>query len=121
MDTPIYYPPPPTYDRPCTSDMAYGTGSSAGPTIGRVQLCSSAGRLSGRVHDRGGLERVVQFVRALRVLTGRAGHLASLPGADGVAMFEPAFLDYLAGLRLSLDVDAVPEGTVLFPRSRWCA
>src|SRR5690606_3022346 len=34
---------------------------------------------------------------------------------DGAPLFEPAFLDYLAGLRLSCDVDAVPEGTVVFP------
>src|SRR4029079_5819182 len=30
-------------------------------------------------------------------------------------LFDPAFLKYLSRLQLSLDVDAVPEGTVVFP------
>ena len=30
-------------------------------------------------------------------------------------LFEPSFLGYLSEMRLSCDIDAVPEGTVLFP------
>jgi nicotinate phosphoribosyltransferase len=42
-------------------------------------------------------------------------YLAGLRGADGAPLFEPAFLDWLAALRLTLDVDAVEEGEVVFP------
>ncbi len=31
-------------------------------------------------------------------------------------IFEPAFLKYLGGLKLRLDVDAIPEGTVIWLR-----
>ncbi|MBN8524547.1 MAG: nicotinate phosphoribosyltransferase [Planctomycetes bacterium] len=41
-------------------------------------------------------------------------YLAGIPGNDGKPIFEPAFLDHLAGLRLTVDIDAVPEGTVVF-------
>lgn len=42
-------------------------------------------------------------------------YLGSLRGADQAALFAPAFLAYLGRLRFSCDVDAVPEGTVVFP------
>src|SRR5678815_811602 len=42
-------------------------------------------------------------------------YLASLRGNDERPLFEGAFLDYLANMRFSCDVDAVPEGTVVFP------
>ena len=35
---------------------------------------------------------------------------------DGKPLFEQAFLDYLRGLKFGLDVDAVPEGTAVFPQ-----
>jgi nicotinate phosphoribosyltransferase len=42
-------------------------------------------------------------------------YLAGLRGNDGGPLFERGFLDLLAGLRLSCDVDAVEEGTTVFP------
>ncbi|HXK08052.1 MAG TPA: nicotinate phosphoribosyltransferase [Vicinamibacteria bacterium] len=42
-------------------------------------------------------------------------YLGTLAGNDGRPLFEPGFLDELAALRLRCDVDAVPEGTVVFP------
>src|SRR5262249_26346812 len=42
-------------------------------------------------------------------------YLATLTGNDGGPLFEPAFLDHLRGMELACDVDAVPEGTVVFP------
>ena len=41
--------------------------------------------------------------------------LAGQVGSDGKPLFEPAFLDWLGALELDVDVDAVPEGTVVFP------
>ena len=41
--------------------------------------------------------------------------MAAQLGSDGKPLFEPAFLDWLPAQRLDVDVDAVPEGTVVFP------
>src|SRR4029078_7992224 len=41
-------------------------------------------------------------------------YLATLTGNDGQPLFEPAFLRHLADLRLSCDLEAMPEGTVAF-------
>ena len=43
-------------------------------------------------------------------------YLRTLRDARGGRLFDPAFLDYLATLRFTGDVDAVPEGTAVFPR-----
>jgi len=42
-------------------------------------------------------------------------YLGSLKGNDGGPLFEKGFLDYLGALRLTVDVDAMPEGTAVFP------
>lgn len=42
-------------------------------------------------------------------------YLASLPAPDGGNLFDPDFLATLNALCLSIDVDAVLEGTVVFP------
>lgn len=43
-------------------------------------------------------------------------YLASLQAPNGGALFKPAFLDWLAEHRIDLDIHAVPEGEVVFPR-----
>jgi nicotinate phosphoribosyltransferase len=42
-------------------------------------------------------------------------YLSGLQGNDSRPLFEPAFLEHLSHMRLECDVDAVPEGTVVFP------
>ena len=42
-------------------------------------------------------------------------YLAELRGNDEKPLFDRGFLDMLRSLRFSCDVDAVPEGTVVFP------
>src|SRR5678816_2880810 len=42
--------------------------------------------------------------------------LGGLTGRDGQPMFEPAFLDVLGTVRFEGDLDAIPEGTVVFPQ-----
>ena len=42
-------------------------------------------------------------------------YLAGLSGNDGKPMFEHAFLEMLRNLKLDCDIDAVPEGTLVFP------
>ena len=42
-------------------------------------------------------------------------YLASLPAPGGGALFKPAFIDYLRNYRLTVDIDAVQEGEIVFP------
>lgn len=62
-----------------------------------------------------GLHYVVDFLENLRFDEGDVEYLATLTGNDGQPLFEPAFLRDLRKLDWSVDVDAVPEGTVVFP------
>jgi nicotinate phosphoribosyltransferase len=62
-----------------------------------------------------GLGPVVELLEGFRFDEQDAARLAALAGDDGRPLFEPAFLDFLLGLRFACDVDAVPEGTAVFP------
>ena len=63
-----------------------------------------------------GLGYALDFLSHFRFDAADAAYLAELRGADGKALFEPAFLDYLQALELTCQVDAIPEGTVVFPQ-----
>ncbi|MGO8689958.1 MAG: nicotinate phosphoribosyltransferase [Thermoguttaceae bacterium] len=63
-----------------------------------------------------GLATAVEFLEILRFDREDLAYLEGLHGNDGGPLFEPAFLDYLAGLRVTCDVDATPEGTLVFPQ-----
>ncbi len=62
-----------------------------------------------------GLHTAIEWLQAVRFHEDDVEYLASLRGNDGARLFEPEFLDYLRTIRLSCDVDAVVEGTVVFP------
>ena len=62
-----------------------------------------------------GLADVVEWLKAFKFETTDLDYLASLKGRDHQPLFEPAFLSYLGGLKWECDVDAMPEGTVVFP------
>jgi nicotinate phosphoribosyltransferase len=62
-----------------------------------------------------GLSRVLELLADFRFGAEDLAYLALQAGNDGRPLFDPAFLSELAGLRLTCDVDAVPEGTVVFP------
>lgn len=62
-----------------------------------------------------GLGPVVEFLESLRFTDDDVAYLATLTGQGGRPLFEPAFLDYLRDLQFDGDVDAVPEGTAVFP------
>ena len=61
-----------------------------------------------------GLEQVCGFLKSLQFDPSDLRYLAGLTGTDDRPLFESAFLDYLGGLQLQLDVDAIPEGTLAF-------
>lgn len=62
-----------------------------------------------------GTETALQLIERFGFDESDLQYLATLRGVDGAALFEPAFLEYLRTLRLDCEVDAVPEGTVVFP------
>ena len=63
-----------------------------------------------------GLEQAVQYIESLRFNESDLRFLATVTGNDGKPLFPSEFLQYLARLEMSLDVDAMPEGTVVFPQ-----
>src|SRR6266536_2931484 len=63
-----------------------------------------------------GLAYVIDYLNSLRFEEGDLAYLRTLTGNDGKALFDGAFLDYLAQMRFTCDIDAAPEGTVVFPQ-----
>ena len=62
-----------------------------------------------------GLSRVLELLQDFRFGEQDLAYLALQAGNDGRPLFDPSFLRELSELRLACDVDAVPEGTVVFP------
>jgi len=62
-----------------------------------------------------GLEYAIDLIESLRFGEEDLAYLTEVRGSDGEKLFDPAFLDHLGSLRLACDVDAVPEGTLVFP------
>lgn len=62
-----------------------------------------------------GLATVLDYLEAFRFDGDDLAYLGGLLGGDGQPLFEPPFLEFLAGMELRCDLDAMPEGTVVFP------
>ena len=62
-----------------------------------------------------GLATAIDFLRTFHFTKTEIDYLASQRGNDGKALFDSGFLDYLRNLRLSCDIDAPSEGTLVFP------
>ena len=63
-----------------------------------------------------GTAELPELVENLRFTPEDIEYLASLQAPAGGAMFKPAFLDYLRNFRAHVNIDAVPEGELVFPR-----
>lgn len=62
-----------------------------------------------------GLDYIIDYCRNFKFDQDDLDYLRSMKNADGSLTFEPAFLDYLSKMEFSCDLDAVEEGTVVFP------
>ncbi|MCF7806321.1 MAG: nicotinate phosphoribosyltransferase, partial [Simkaniaceae bacterium] len=62
-----------------------------------------------------GLEDLIHFVRDFEFNASDLDYLRSLMGTDDKPLFDEPFLKYLKDFKFELDIDAVPEGTVVFP------
>lgn len=61
-----------------------------------------------------GLEAVADYLERLRFDESDLAYLATLKGNDGARLFDARFLDDLGRMEPAWNVDAVPEGTVVF-------
>ena len=62
-----------------------------------------------------GLEYVVDYLENFRFDDSDLAYLETLIDSQEERLFPEPFLNYLADLKFTCDVDAVPEGTVVFP------
>jgi len=63
-----------------------------------------------------GLERFIEFVETFSFSKSDLDYLAGLKDVNDDPYFSEPFLTYLDDLKITLDIDAVPEGTVIFPQ-----
>jgi nicotinate phosphoribosyltransferase len=62
-----------------------------------------------------GLASALAFVQRMRFTADDLAYLATLTDATGGPLFPREFLAYLGEMRFSCTIDAVPEGSVVFP------
>ena len=62
-----------------------------------------------------GVGDAVEWLARARFEKDDVEYLRGLTGADGAALFDEGFLGELARFRFTVDVEAMPEGTVCFP------
>lgn len=62
-----------------------------------------------------GMQSVIDFIQNWHFKQDDIDYLATIINAKGSRMFSPDFLDYLASLEFNLSIEAIPEGTVVFP------
>ena len=62
-----------------------------------------------------GLESAVNYLKDFQFKPDDLAYLATLQGSGGGPLFEPAFFDYLANMKFTCDIEAIPEGNVVFP------
>ncbi len=62
-----------------------------------------------------GLSSVIDYLNEYRIDEEDLEYIGSLTGSDGKVLFELEFLDYLRTMEFKCSVDAIPEGTVVFP------
>ncbi len=61
-----------------------------------------------------GLGPALEYLQQLRFSEDDQAYLETLTGRDGKRLFPDAFISYLGQMRFTCDVDAIPEGTVVY-------
>ena len=62
-----------------------------------------------------GLENAIDYLKNFHFSESDISYLRSMSGNDSAPLFEEQFLDYLRTMKFECDVEAIPEGTVVFP------
>ncbi len=78
-------------------------------------LCFRRHPFKGNYAIAAGLESAIEFIQNFRFEKEGLDYLRSLRSDNGESLFEDKFLDYLKDFQFSCDLQAVPEGTPVFP------
>lgn len=62
-----------------------------------------------------GIAQIVNYIENFKFTDNDIEYLASIKGSDNKQFFKDSFLEYLRDMKLSLDIDAVAEGEIVFP------
>lgn len=62
-----------------------------------------------------GLTFLIEFLSEFKFTNDDLTYLSKLKGNDDKPLFDSNFLDFLKGLKIDCDIDAVKDGTVVFP------
>ena len=62
-----------------------------------------------------GLASVVEIIKNWQFKEDEIAYLRTLHAANGDPLLSEEFLQYLATLKITCDIDAIPEGTIVFP------
>ncbi|MBN1901645.1 nicotinate phosphoribosyltransferase [Candidatus Sumerlaeota bacterium] len=62
-----------------------------------------------------GLSTAIEYIKEWRFTPEDLSYLSDFRGNDNKPIFEKKFLNYLQKLHFSCDIDAIPEGTIVFP------
>ncbi len=97
--------------------MAYGYWKSGmADTEAAFHLSFRENPFGGGFTLAAGLEYVLEYLAEFAFDPSDLEYLSGIRDRKGKPMLEPAFLSYLGSLKLACDVDAMPEGTVVFPQ-----
>ena len=62
-----------------------------------------------------GMAQIAELLENWEITDEDIAYLQSIQAPGGGPLFEPSFLEYLKDMEMTVDVDAVEEGTVVFP------
>lgn len=62
-----------------------------------------------------GIAQLAEMIHTFHFSEEDIAYLASIPSPAGEPLFDPEFLAWLSNMHLSVDIDTVAEGTVVFP------
>jgi nicotinate phosphoribosyltransferase len=62
-----------------------------------------------------GLEYVIEFLNNFHFSESDIAYLAKMEGNDSRPLFDKGFLDHMKSMEFQCDIEAIPEGTLVFP------
>jgi nicotinate phosphoribosyltransferase len=118
MNEPVPFPPSPALLTDLYQiTMAYGywkTGMAEREAVFHLTFRSNP--FGGGFCIACGLGYLVEYIRRFRFEPDDIDYILTFTGNNGRPLFEPEFADYLSGISISCNIEAVPEGTAVFPR-----
>ncbi len=113
---------PPTHNFSALTTDLYEVTMACGYWKAGLGDCDAAFHVTFRENPFGGeftvacgLATAIDFLRSFRFTETEIAYLAAQRGNDRKPLFDSGFLDYLRDLELTCDIDAIPEGTLVFP------